>query len=272
MLHKFVVFNRQTIPAEDAFLPAVSSAAFYGRGIFTTVAIYNSKPFLWEKHWRRLNENAVKIGIDLSDFDAQTVEKSISEIIEKNNLADARARITFFDETPNKIWRVEPRRRTNFLVVTADFRAVVEELRLTISPYRVNSTSPLADVKSCNYLENILALEDARARGFDEALRLNERREVVSATTANVFWVKNGEMFTPHLATGCLNGTTRSFVLENFTVKETQADLAELSEPDEIFLTSAGIGIAKVASLGEKTFVHRITNRVEEKFLLHSRL
>jgi len=265
-MHKFVSFNQEIIFTKDAFLPAISSASFYGKGIFTTIAIYNAKPFRWEKHWQRLVVNAEIVGIDLSEFDEENVKKSLSEIIEKNKLANARARITFFDQSPNKVWQIEPKRRTDFLIVTADFRAVSENFCLTVSPFPVNSTSPLTGVKSCNYLENLLAFEDVKAKGFDEAIRLNERNEVVSALMANIFWTKNGEVFTPSLQTGCMNGTTRSFILENFSVKETKANLAEVKNADEIFLTSSGIEVAEVKTLDEQIFKGEIINRIQMEF------
>ena len=59
-----------------------------------------------------------------------------------------------------------------------------------------------------------MALENAKAKGFDEAIRLNERGEVASACMANVFWIKDKKLFTPDLETGCLAGTTREFIIE----------------------------------------------------------
>lgn len=250
-MHEFISLNHQIIPAENALLSATSSAALYGKGIFTTVAIHRSIPFLWEKHWRRLTENARKLGIDLTELPEATVKNSLLEIIKKNNLSLARARLTFFDESASSVWQINLKGKTSLLIQTADFRVVPETFRLTVSPYRINSTSPLAGVKSCNYLEKILALEDARAKGFTEAIRLNEKNEIVSACLANVFWKKSGAIYTPSLETGCLEGTTRGFILENYSVEEKKADLAELNEADEIFLTSAGIGIVKAESADE---------------------
>jgi hypothetical protein len=57
------------------------------------------------------------------------------------------------------------------------------------------------------------------------------------------FWKKNDAIYTPNLEAGCLKGTTRDFILENFAVEERASNLSELCEADEIFLTSAGIGI-----------------------------
>lgn len=261
-MHDFVSFNFQLIPAEKSFLSASVSAALYGKGVFTTVAIRGAKPFLWEKHWRRLRANAAKLSIDLSAFSEIAVKESLLEIIIENKFADGRARLSFFDETPSRIWQNEPQEKTSLLIQTADFRRIPENFKLTVSPFSVNSKSPLAGVKSCNYLENILALEDAKSRSFDEAVRLNECGEIVSAAAANIFWTKNGEIFTPALETGCLAGTTREFVCERFSVAEVKSPSAELSEADDIFLSSAGIGIARISEFQNKKLAcrpHKLT-------------
>lgn len=241
----FIFFNGKIQPAEAAQLSAISCAALYGRGIFTTVVIHRATAFLWEKHWRRLITDAQKVGVALGGFSETETLRALYAVIEKNDLRGGRARVTFYDETPSRIWQNDAREKTNLLIQTAEFRPIIEPFRLTVSPHRINSTSPLAGVKSCNYLENILAIEEAKARNYDEAMRLNERGEIVAACMANVFWMKNGKLYTPSLETGCLNGTTRQFVLENFRVTETKASLRELKKADEIFLSSAGIGIVR---------------------------
>lgn len=251
-MHEFVCFNRKIVQAEDASLSALSSAAFYGKGVFTTVAVIDKKPFLWEKHWRRLNENADKLKLDLSNFSEAEIKNSLLETIEKNNFINGRARITFFDESTGKVWNFENNKGTSFLITSADSHKTRHDFRLTVSPYRINSESPLAGVKSCNYLEKILAFDEAKMRGFDEAIQLNERGEIVSACMANVFWLKDGKLFTPSLKTGCLRGTMRDFVMKNLEVSEVESDLEVLEKADAIFLTSAGIRIVRVCEFDEK--------------------
>ena len=264
--HKKIYLNYRILSAEKAHLSAISSAALYGKGIFTTLAVYNAKPFLWEKHWSRLTENAEKIGIDLSVHTENNVKNALLEIISKNKIINARARITFFDESANGMWAVETIKRTSLLVTTGDFRPVFESFRVAVSPFCVNSTSPLAGVKSCNYLENTLALEDAKARGFDEAVRLNERGEIVSAGMGNIFWIKGKDIFTPSLETGCLKGTVRNLIMENFPVAEMKADFTELTKADTVFLTSSGLGIMRISNIGLVNFAelpelfHQIKN------------
>ena len=263
-MHKFVSFNLEISSAAQVFVSPVSSAALYGRGVFTTIAIYNSKPFLWEKHWRRLQENSARLNIGLSDFDEEKVKTAFAQIILQNNLETGRARLTLFDESPGRIWNFESPKTTSLLITTADVRETKKEFRLTVSPFSINSKSPLAIIKSCNYLENLIALEDAKTRGFDEAIRLNEGGEITSAATANIFWIKREKIFTPSLETGCLAGTTREFLIENFPVSEVKSKLDEITKADEIFLTSAGIGIVTANFNKNKKNLNKIAAKIVE--------
>lgn len=270
-MHEFAGFNHAVKLVSEIYLPAVSSAAFYGRSIFTTVAVYNKKPFQWEKHWRRLNENAACLDVDLSNFSREKVETSVFAVIAENNLRNGRIRLTFFDESANGIWSLQTNDKTSLLITTADFRAASDNFRLTVSPFSINSKSPLVNLKSGNYLENILALEEARRRGFDESVRLNEKGEIVSAAMANIFWINQDMIYTPPLETGALRGTTREFIIENFQVVEKKINLAELKSADEIFLTSAGIGVAEVAGFEKKIFSNfTIFNNIRNFFKIKS--
>lgn len=270
-MHSSVSFNHRILPARDAKFSALSSAALYGSGVFTTVAVYERKPFQWQRHWQRLSENAEKLNIRLSEFTEEAVAAALAELVEENRVEQGRARLTFFDEAASGIWSLENARKTSLLITTADQREAAAELRLTLSPYPVNSRSPLAGVKSCNYLDSLLSLEEAGSRGFDETVRLNERGEVTSASMANLFWIDGETLYTPALETGCLEGTTRAAVIEiakelGFDVYTLATDFDEIYRADEIFLTSAGIGIASVSSLDRETYTDEFTRRVRRKF------
>lgn len=246
-MHKLVSFNCRIITSNDTAVSALSSAAFYGKGVFTTIPIYDAKPLLWEKHWHRLDINSEKLRIDLAEFSESCTIAALAEAIRENNVTNGLARITFFDESPSKIWPFETTRKTSLLIVTGDLRPIPDNFRTTVSPYRSNSLSPLAGIKSCNYLDKLLTLDEAKSRGFDEAIQANERGEVASAAMANVFWLKDEMLYTPSLKTGCLPGTTREFVKENLECREVEATIDELSEANSIFLTSAGLGVVQVA-------------------------
>lgn len=254
MMHDFVAFNYEIVHASKVCLPAASSSALYGKGVFTTIAIRSSHPCLWHKHWHRLSKDAATIGIDIGDLDESKLKISLHKVIEKNKVADGRSRITIFDASSTRLWKRDIFDGTSFLIQTGENIRIVKSLFLGFSSFRVNSKSPLTGVKSCNYLDNLLAFESAKSRGFDEAIRLNERDEITSACLANIFWVNNGRLFTPHLETGCLAGTTRELILEVHDVHETCAHVSVIKEADKIFVTSAGMGLrlAETNQTGKK--------------------
>jgi branched-subunit amino acid aminotransferase/4-amino-4-deoxychorismate lyase len=182
------------------------------------------------------------------------VFRSLQEIGERNALEYGRARVTIFDGSSPEIWPFETGRETSVLITMAEFNERPEKLFMTVSPYRINASSPLAGVKSCNYLENLLSLNEARRRGFNEAVRLHDRGEIASACMANIFWERDGRLFTPSLQTGCLRGTTRDHILSSLPCSEVEFGADDLAAADNIFLTSAGLGVVRVSSLDERIF------------------
>lgn len=251
-MHKFVNLNGVLLETTQAVIPALSTAALYGKGIFSTIAVRGGDAMLWEKHWRRLSENAVKLGIDTGELNEYAVRNTVISTIERNRVRDGRARVTIFDLAAARLWSHHGAERSLLLVGTAD-ASPPAPMRLGISPYPVNSSSPLAGVKSCNYLEQLMAMEAALSNGLDEAIRVNERGEIVSAVLSNVFWLKDGRLRTPRLDTGCLPGTTREYVLERLECEEVIAGIAELRSADQIFLTSAGIGVVPAAEFAGRS-------------------
>lgn len=239
-----------------------SNLALYGHGVFTTIAIVDGAPFLWEKHWRRLTANAAKLDIDISEYVESEILEALALEIDKENLTAGRARVTFYDESESELWGGHNERKTSVSIITGGRREIASEFKLTVSPHRVNTTSPLAGIKSCNYLEHLLALSEAKRRGFHEAIRLNERGEVASACMANVFWTEGGKLLTPSLKTGCLAGTTREYILENLKCEESEGPLSDLENADAVYLSSAGLGIVRVAEFEGRRFApndHSIT-------------
>lgn len=265
-MHEYVSFNNRIYLPQQINLSAISSASLYGKGVFTTLAVYNGKPFLWEKHWKRIAENAKRLSIDLSDFSDDLVKQSLSKLIKKNKTSKARIRLTFFDESSGEIWKIKNNRNTSLLITSADLREISESFSLIISKYPVNSCSPLVNVKSCNYLENIVSLQEATEKGVDEAVRINEKGKIVSACLANIFWMKEQKIFTPYLKTGALQGTTRELILENFDILETESDLKEIETADSVFLTSSGIGIVEVKNVDEVFYKSSETFRAITNF------
>lgn len=244
-MHQLISINGKIVPSGTAAVPAASAGSLYGKGNFTTIAIYDSQPFLFDLHWERLSADAGRLGIDIAGLSGDGIGRWLSDLIAENSVSNGRARITIFDNSPAAIWSEGRREPASVSIITAPPRGRPGRLRLSVSDHPVNSASPLSGIKSCNYLEPLMSLEKARSLGFDESIRLNERGEVVSGCLANVFWAAGGKLFTPSPSTGCLRGTTREFIIENLDCEEVTAAVEELRAADEIFLSSAGIGVIR---------------------------
>jgi len=256
-LHPVISLNRTMVEATKARLAAVSSATLYGRGVFTTLAVHDSKPFLWSKHWQRLAAHAAKLDIDHTGCTEKSVGEAVNKLIAFNQVKEGRARVTMLARSGRDFWKpkaASSTRKTDLLIMTGDpHRVSSNGMSLAVSPYRINTFSPLAGIKSLNYLDHMLSREEARSRDFDEAVVLNERGEIVSGTTANIFWARNGTVHTPALSTGALAGITRECVIDLankhfIPVVEGVYEMADLVDADEIFLTSSGVGVAPVTT------------------------
>ena len=255
-MHPVIYLNKTMVEATKARVAPVSSAMLYGRGVFTTLAIYDSQPFLWSRHWQRLAAHAKRLDIDHTGCTEKTVGDALRKLIAFNQIKEGRARVILLARSGRDIWRTKMpgTKKTDLLIMTGDPQKVAQNgLSLAVSPYRVNTFSPLSGLKSLNYLDHVLSWEEAQSRDFDEAVVLNERGEIVSATTANLFWARNGTLHTPTLSTGALAGITRECVIEIankhfIPLLEGIYEMGDLTEADEIFLTSSSLGVAPVTT------------------------
>jgi len=255
-MHPVIYLNRVMLEATKARVAPVSSAMLYGRGVFTTVAIYNGKPFLWPEHWRRLKDHAARLSVDTTGLNESNLGESLRKLVAVNQVKNGRARVILLARSGRDVWRAkkESPRKTDVLIMTGEPQKVpAAGMSLAVSPYRVNTMSPLVGIRSLNYLEQVLSWEEAQARDFDEAVMLNERGEIVSATMANIFWFTEGTLHTPSLSTGAMAGITRAAVIELagkqfIPVIEGVYELSDLTEANEIFLTSASLGVAQVTT------------------------
>ena len=257
-MDRLVYHNDRILDLSEATVAPTIAGLLYGWGVFTTLRVYNGKVFAFDYHWERLLRHSEKARAPVP-LEAEEARRALNDLITANSVEQGRARITVLKGEAG-FWRGASAREADILVFTSSeaFRAL-PNLALTISPYRVLSGGPFANVKRTAMIENLLAFEEARTRNFDEAIMFNERGEIVSATAANIFWVQGDEVFTPSLATGCIAGITRRLVHEiatkyNLHVVEGSFTTQRLLEAREVFLTSTAREVAIVSSFDIKEY------------------
>jgi 4-amino-4-deoxychorismate lyase len=140
------------------------------------------------------------------------------------------------------------------MVITKPYEPIKEEIRLTVSPYKVHSSDPLLKIKSTNYLRNILIKRYAKENGFFDCIILNENNFITETSSATIYWIKGRYLYTPSLDNGVLDGVSRKVVLQEaktqgFIVVEGRFTLKDIKEADLIFISNALHGLMKVKEI-----------------------
>lgn len=273
--------NDRTLSADSATVRADLAGLLYGWGVFTTMRIYQGQAFAFDRYWDRLLKHASASRITPPERDE--VVRGVSELIEANSRQEGRLRITLLKGSAGG-WRAGAGNESEMLIFTsAESQLPRRDLTLTVSPYRLLSSSPLVGIKRTSMLEHLFAIEEARSRNFDEAILLNERGEVVSATSGNIFWVEGDEVFTPALATGCVAGVIRSFVIDiakrlRVHLIEGSHTLQRVHDAQEVFITSTARLISPVSHFDIKEYdkgtakVTRILTSEFQKMLRNAKI
>ncbi|MEY3407999.1 MAG: hypothetical protein RL038_1060 [Actinomycetota bacterium] len=124
--------------------------------------------------------------------------------------------------------------------------------RIKISEYQKFSKSSVSGAKTTSYMENVIALNEVKALGFDEAILLNESGFIAEGTSSNIFIVKDAQVFTPNLASGALAGISRELLLENSPeIQEVELRAEDLMDADAVFLTSTTRDVQPVIQIGD---------------------
>jgi branched-chain amino acid aminotransferase len=272
-MDRLIFQNDRIVESARSQLSTSNAGALYGWGIFTTIRIFDGAVFAFERHWDRLKRHAEQAQIPMP-VGSDGLIGSLLGLISANSTRNGRARITLLRSNAGP-WRSAAGPDVELLIfTTSDEPRPAINSAVTISPYRVLSHGPLVGVKRTAMLDNLLALEEARSRGFSEAVMVNERGEVTAGTAANIFWAVSDELFTPTLATGCVAGITREVVLEiarrlNLRVTEGSFPIQRLLDADELFLTSTSRGITPADSFDMKGYDRGgnwVTRLIEREF------
>lgn len=256
-MHHLIYHNDQIVSVADSRISPTSAGLLYGWGVFTTLRIYDGKPFAFDLHWNRLELHAERARI-VPPLDLDRARTALDQLIATNSVEQGRARLTLLKGDVGS-WRAGDK-ESEFLIFTSPEAPQANSASaLTLSPYRVLSTALLAGVKQNALLDNLFALEEARSRDFTEAVLLNERGEIVSATAANIFWVQGDEVFTPSLSTGCVSGITRHFVHDIATrwkihLVEGGFPVQRLLDAREVFLASTAREITIASSFDSRQY------------------
>jgi len=243
----------------DAKISVFDHGLLYGDGVFEGIRVYNSRIFELNAHIKRLYESAKAIRLEIS-MGKNELTSAVEKTTEANDVIDGYIRLVVTRGIGTLGLNPFICEHGRIFIIADNIQLYPEELyekgMRVISATTVRS-HPLAippQIKSLNYLNNILAKIEALDNNVPEAIMYNHEGYVAEATGDNVFIVRNGVIYAPPVEAGSLEGITRSVVIrlakkEKLTVVEKNLTRVELYICDEFFLTGTAAEVIGVVEI-----------------------
>ncbi|MGY2703128.1 MULTISPECIES: aminotransferase class IV [unclassified Nocardioides] len=228
--------NGQVLP--DAAVPAVlvsDHGLTVGDGVFEAIKVVDGLPFALDLHLDRLHRSAA--GLGLPALDEAAVRRGIVAVLEGPDLPLGRLRITVTGG-PAPLGSGRGDAAPTVIVVADAMTPWPDSTAVATVPWPRNERGALAGLKTTSYAENVVALAAAKQKGASEAVFANLAGHLCEGTGTNVFYVVDGELRTPTLASGCLAGVTRGLILEWYGGREVDEPIETVRDASEVFLAS----------------------------------
>ncbi|MCM8783635.1 MAG: branched-chain-amino-acid transaminase [Candidatus Omnitrophica bacterium] len=254
-----IYLNGKMLDKEEAKISIFDHGLLYGDGVFEGIRSYNGLVFKLKEHIDRLYESAHTIMLNIP-LSKEEMIKAVVDTLKINRLRDAYIRVVVTRGEGDL--GLDPRKckKPNIFIITDKIvlypeRYYQEGLEIITVPTQRNIPEALnPQIKSLNYLNNILAKIEAINCGVEEAIMLNFLGYVAECTGDNIFIIKDKILITPPPYVGILKGITRNTVMdiaikEGLEVKETILTRHELYNADECFLTGTAAEIIPVVKI-----------------------
>lgn len=255
-MDRLIFHNDRIVPLEEARLSPGQVGLLTGWGVFTTLRVYQGLPFAFERHWARMKRDAELLGVPLC-YEERAVRQAIIDLVRANHRPESMARVCFVKNKGGLWAEAHDRPATDLLIFIRELVAWPAVQNLQIEPHGIFSAGPYAGAKMLSWVSHAAVLERVHANGFDDALLINENDRIAECTSANVFLVRDGGVFTPALTSGCLAGITREILFEiapraGIPLCEKELTAEDLSAAEEVFISSTTREVAAIESINPK--------------------
>ena len=290
--HTQLSINLSATALSQALVPVSDRGFLFGDSIYEVVVAYGTTLFGFDEHFARLQRSARRIHLELP-FDKVGLKQHIQQQVnhclaaweaKPSTATDRRFYTRIMVSRGCSLPSIEPPKQAKPRTVIVTYplqpwpaELYAQGLRLKTTDIRRNHRTALdPQIKSGNYLNNVLAIYEAKNGGFDDAVLLNQQGQVTESTTSNLFCVKNNQVITPPIASGLLDGITRAFVLKLLTENHQEAIEREilqedLYDADEVFISSTTREIMPVSQIDHQSYrcPGPLTIRLQELFRNH---
>jgi len=258
-----VYHNGKYVKASEAKVDLYGQTLHYGLGVFEGIRSYrtvngNTKIFKAWEHYERLRKSAEALNMPYSWHDVDLINATY-EVLQRNNLQDAYIRPLVYGPA-NMSFNLNA--ESHIVIEVWEMGKFLGDklLRVMASPFqRPNPAGFKIEAKACgHYVNSILASQDAKAKGYDEALLTDMNGFIAEGPGANMFYEKGGKLYTPALG-NILPGITRATIIElckelQITVEEKQSTIEELKQADSAFFCGTAAEVIGWESIDEVKF------------------
>ena len=274
---QLIYLNGNYVAKEDAVISIYDHGFLYGDGVFEGIRVYEGNVYKLTEHINRLYESAHSIMLEIPHTEEEMAD-IIIETIRQNQLESAYIRVVISRGAGDL--GLDPRScPTPTVIVIAEELAIYASdlyekgLKLTSVGYRRSSPDVLnPQVKSLNYLNNILVKLASVQSNADEALILNNQGFVTEGSADNIFIVKKGVIKTPPIYLGALEGITRNAIIDigkmqGYLIEEVPFTLHDVYTADEVFLTGTAAEVIPVVSVDDRIISNGSPGEVTKSLL-----
>ena len=255
----FASVNGVVTEAAQARVSVLDNGFTFGDAVYETLRTYGRRPFHLDRHLARLRRSASRLRIAIPVDDAELARR-VDALLERAPHAESYLRLIVSRGVGDISYNFDRVQGPTVVMVTKPFNPFPDSYYRDGIPVILSSVlrnHPRAldpGIKSCNLLNNALAMQEAQDKGAFEPILLNANGDVAEGAGSNVFLVKDGVLVTPPLDAGILPGVTRAVVLERaqalgVTAREARVRVADLLAADEAFITSSLKELAPIRTI-----------------------
>jgi len=267
MIH--VCFNGLMIQDKTPVLTTDNRGFRYGDGVFETMKVSKGRIPLIDLHFERLITSLVLLKIRHSYLQEQIVQW-VMELCQLNQcLESARVRLAVY-RNAHGVGEIIIEAQS---IPSTDFENKLQCISVTVFPYARKSMDVYANLKTANFLPYVMASLYAVDEGYDDSIVMNCDNKICDSSKANIFIIRDNEIYTPALHQGCINGVMRRYLIDalkelNYVVHQEEIVEEDLVSADELFLTNAVKGITHVNTFNGKQYNNSITSGFYERLII----
>jgi branched-chain amino acid aminotransferase len=262
---KVIFLDGKMVKEGAALVDSLAPGVVAGRGVFETMRVDEGVIDDLSEHLGRLSRGLKAFKIR-APYSQKRLSQHLHQTIKDNGLSSARIRLAIWKE--KRLLRIaivcQPFKGYSDQQYKRGFKALVSDVK--------RKKTRFSHIKSMDYGCFRRAFLDAKKKGYDEAILVNDRAEIVEGSRANIFFVRKDILYTPSVKSGCLNGITRQKVIqcarkEKVLCRIIDANICELLKADEVFFTNSLMKIMPLTSVDNRPIGSGVPGAITRKLL-----